>query len=419
MTTRAGIDLSAAAFLRLLVAGLPALAVIVLPAAAADYKISGYADFRLVYPSDTDGFLVGGLGKTRWATDHQARLRPELGTLALRADASPMPALHTVVELRYDTQQKTALDILDAFARYRPVSVTRWRWSLKAGAFFPPISLENTDIGWASPWTLTPSAINSWVGDELRIIGSEAAVEWRGDVDHLSLAGALFAWNQPAGVVMADRGWAFDDHPIGLLDHVRLPDAVAAARAPPGQPYSALYDEEFHQVDGSPGWYLTASWDRPDYGRLTALYYDNNADPAARDNNVAAWRTKFWSVGAQTQIRNLTLIAQGMTGSTAIQPPGIATITTDFTAAFVLLGWQRGNWRYALRGDAFLTSNSRSGGEHGHAVTAAISWKPYRWLRLTSELMQIDSWRPQRMLDDNGPPRVGETQLQLAAKLSF
>ena len=45
---------------------------------------------------------------------------------------------------------------------------------MKTGAFFPTISLENDDLGWTSPYTLTPSAINSWIGDELRTIGSEA-----------------------------------------------------------------------------------------------------------------------------------------------------------------------------------------------------------------------------------------------------
>ena len=46
-------------------------------------------------------------------------------------------------------------------------------WSVKTGAFFPTISLENDDLGWTSPYTLTPSAINSWIGEELRTIGSE------------------------------------------------------------------------------------------------------------------------------------------------------------------------------------------------------------------------------------------------------
>src|SRR5258705_9405197 len=60
---------------------------------------------------------------------------------------------------------------------YRPVSTSAFRWSIKAGAFFPPISLENTEIGWTSPWTLTPSAINAWVGEELRTIGLEGRSE--------------------------------------------------------------------------------------------------------------------------------------------------------------------------------------------------------------------------------------------------
>jgi hypothetical protein len=389
------------------------------------YAINGYGDFRLVYPSDTDGFLDGGAGKTRWGDEAGAtRLKPELGAMVLRGIYIADPSLRLTAELRYDTQQKTALDVLDAYFRFRPVSLSRWRWSVKGGAFFPPVSLENTEIGWTSPWTLTPSAINSWVGDELRIIGAEGLLEWRGDVDYLAASGGLFALNQPAGVAIAQRGWTFDDQPVGLLDHVRLPDAIAAARAGPEQPYNPLYAEEFQQVDGNPGWYGSVSWERPDYGRLTALYYDNNADPSAVNATAAAWHTKFWSGGATTQIGNVVLIAQALTGSTAIHPPGFTLLATDFRAAFLLAGWQRRNWRYALRADLFSTSNNTggappSGGEHGQALTAAISWKPYRWLRLTSELIHIDSWRPQRVLDDNGAPAVRETQVQMAARFSF
>ena len=50
--------------------------------------------------------------------------------------------------------------------------------SVKAGAFFPAISLENDDLGWTSPYTLTPSAINSWIGEELRTIGSEGILRY-------------------------------------------------------------------------------------------------------------------------------------------------------------------------------------------------------------------------------------------------
>src|SRR6185437_6111030 len=65
-------------------------------------------------------------------------------------------------------------------------------WSAKAGAFFPTISLENDDLGWTSPYTLTPSAINSWIGEELRTIGSEGTLRWKSEkAGTFSATGAL------------------------------------------------------------------------------------------------------------------------------------------------------------------------------------------------------------------------------------
>ena len=49
---------------------------------------------------------------------------------------------------------------------------------MKAGAFFPTISLENDDIGWTSPYTLSASAINTWIGEELRTIGTEGTLRF-------------------------------------------------------------------------------------------------------------------------------------------------------------------------------------------------------------------------------------------------
>ena len=72
--------------------------------------------------------------------------------------------------------QRSGVDALEAYARYSPQTSGDWQWSVKAGAFFPPISLENTEVGWTSPWTLTPSAINSWVGEEVKVVGGEATL---------------------------------------------------------------------------------------------------------------------------------------------------------------------------------------------------------------------------------------------------
>lgn len=91
-----------------------------------------------------------------------------------------------------EPEQRTFVDVLETYVRYRPNSITPLRWSVKVGAFFSPISLENTEIGWTSYWTLTPYALNSWVGEELRTIGSEGQLDWRRDSGTIALTGAVF-----------------------------------------------------------------------------------------------------------------------------------------------------------------------------------------------------------------------------------
>ena len=70
-------------------------------------------------------------------------------------------------------RQRSGVDALEGYLAGIPPSQGDVSWSVKTGAFFPTISLENDDLGWTSPYTLTPSAINSWIGEELRTIGSE------------------------------------------------------------------------------------------------------------------------------------------------------------------------------------------------------------------------------------------------------
>lgn len=390
---------------------------------AQDVRVNGLADLRLVAPSGEDSNFAGGLGKLRWGSNDPTPVAPELGGLYLRGTAQLAPDVLAAVELRSNAQQQTAVNLLDAFLRWRPVSITRWRWAVQAGAFFPPVSLENTDIGWTSPWNLTPSAINTWVGDELRVLGGEATLEWRGDVDHFVATFGVFGWNQPAGVAIAGRGWTFDDSPTGVLARLRLPEVEAEELAPPGQPYGALYADEFRQITGTPGWYAGISWQRPDLGRVALLRYDNMADPAAHDGGVFAWHTRFWSLGVSSRIGAIIVLAQAMIGSTTIAPAPTFASTTDFWAGYVLAGYVRGAWRYAVRLEDFATGENSTGGgprnsEHGAAVTADVTWTVRSWLRLTAEVLAVDYNRPQRQ-EAGLPPHAVETQAQLAVRLSF
>ena len=401
-----------------------ALALFAPASRAQEIRLNGLADFRLFEPSDIRSNTVGGPGKTEWGSDqNSAKLKLAADAILLHVSVGITPEFRWVSELRADPRQKTAVDIIDSYFSWRPVSLTRWRWGIKAGVFFPPISLENDGNGWTTNWTLTPSAINSWVGDELRTIGPEGTIEWRGDVDHIQLSVSVFGWNEPTGVAIADRGWTFSGNAPGLFDHIRLPDAFAQQLAKGGRLAGPLYQDEYRQIDNTPGWYGAVTWENPDYGRLSVLRYDNEADPAAYDGEFG-WRTKFWSLGYSKHFGSFLLLAQGMVGSSAIEPSRNNLLTTQFYAGYALLGWERDDWRVALRLDKFGTGQVKAGAgiresEHGAAITAAVTWSPIKSLRLTAEVLVVDSWRDFRLLSPLGRPRAVEVQNQLAARVSF
>lgn len=390
------------------------LAVFVAPGATAqavELNFDAYVDFRLVATSGERSWLEGGLGKLRYgAGDASAQFA---GAVA-QGRALLTPEFLAVVVVRADTSQRNFVLPLESYVRYRPVSTTAWRWSLKAGAFFPPFSLENTELGWTSYWTLTPSAINSWFGDELRTIGGEGSLEWRTSEGTFTLTSAAFGWNDPAGVIMADRGWSLDDRPTALFDELREPDAtlVLLGKTPPDT------TPIFTEIDGRVGWYGGASWSDADDWRVQLFRYDNEANASAHVEDYFAWHTDFWDIGASKEYGEFTALGQALTGTTVISPaPGFSS-ATNFSSAFVLLGWERGDWRLAARGDLFRTHNDVSGSlsENGYALTGSASWLPKDWLRLTGEVLYIDSKRNEREIEGLAPRR-SETQAQISARV--
>jgi hypothetical protein len=392
-----------------------ALLAVAAPARAAQFDFTGDVDFRLVLPpSDDRSWLEGGLGKLRYGEgDSNFQFAGAIG----QAQAIITPELLAVAVARLELQQRSSLDLLEAYARYRPVSTTQWRWSVKGGAFFAPMSLENTELGWAPYWTITPSAINSWFGDELRTVGTEFMLEWRRDEGTLSLIGSGFGDNEPAGVLIADRGWAMDDVPTGLFDQPREPDATLKlfGATPPGTtPMFAQYDDQI-------GWYAGASWNDASQWRAEVFRYDNEADPSAHQDGHYGWHTAFWDGGFSDQLGEFTMLSQALTGNTIIAPaPGFSSVT-DYASAYALLGWERDDWRLAGRADTFRTQTHDTFGsspafsENGYALTAAATWLPNDWFRLTGEILALSSKRGERAVVGIDPQQE-ETQFQLSAR---
>ncbi|HEY6985655.1 MAG TPA: hypothetical protein VH375_06215 [Rhodanobacteraceae bacterium] len=388
-------------------------------AAAQDFSAHGYLDCRWISRASERSWADGGLGKTRFGDGGMSVTCMQAGVVAT---AQLTPALLALADVQYQTTDHNAFSALEAYLRYRPVSTTPWRWSVKVGEFFAPVSLENSGIGWTSPWTLTPSAINSWIGEELRTLGAEARLEWRGEGQSIEGIVALVRDNDPAGELIAARGWSLSDLTSGLGSRVREPDAYAIANGF----VVPLRFNPFIENDDRLGWYAGSTWSAPGRGSVTVLRYDNEADPTTYSGGaspVFSWHTKFWSLGAEADVGDIVLLGQALTGWTEVIPSPFFYTTTDFRSAYLLAGWNRGAVRPTLRVDVFSTEQLPTSidnrvREHGNALTFALNWRPRDWLRITGEALRVYSSRNQR-LDEGISPDQTDNQVQLSARLSF
>jgi hypothetical protein len=380
--------------------------------------VSGYGDIRAIASPAQTAWLNGGLSKFRYG-GNEGDFRFAEGVA--QGDYHLNDAASFIAVARAEPEQRSGLDLLEGYFNWHPEAKGAWNWSVKTGAFFPTISLENDDLGWTSPYTLTPSAINSWIGEELRTIGSEGVARYNtGAFGSFSFTGAVFCCNDPAGVLIADRGWAMDDRPTGLFSDVREPQATVKL--------FHLADNRtplFIDIDGRPGWYAGLGWQMAGIGKLTVLRYDNEGDPYRSAGPYAAWDTRFWSYGARTGWDDLVLIAQGLQGQTVIGTPyGLSY--TFFQSAFVLASYDLEgvgleDWRASVRGDVFQTRHSGSTlmNEDGNAATLALSWQGTDWLRVTGELIAMQSRKGEYLLAGFPSASVAQNEFQLSAKFFF
>jgi hypothetical protein len=87
-------------------------------AALADAPVfSGYGDLRFVVPGDDDDtWLEGGLGKTRFANE-DGGVEFRFGEIAGEGRWQIDPEFMVMAGVRYDEDQRTKLDLIEAFVR--------------------------------------------------------------------------------------------------------------------------------------------------------------------------------------------------------------------------------------------------------------------------------------------------------------
>ena len=388
--------------------------------------LKGYIEGRFAVTGDTRSWEDGGLGKTRYGAGAggNSRVLPRAEGVLLIQPKFGFDLSGDIV-LTANDQQKTAIDVSEAFLQYKPAPTGNFGVRGRVGAFFPPISLENTGLAWTSPYTLTSSAIDSWVGEELKTIGGETTVFYQTDDLELGLTGSLYFANDPAGTLLAWRGWSFNDREAGLFDQLML--APIRITRPTGALFKqAPTDAPFDEIDNKIGYYVGGSARYADFGVLQALWYDNRADDHALKDGQWAWRTTFWSLGYRVELpAEIDFIAQVMSGDTTvitIPAPVGPIVYTKYWSAYALLSKDWGRNRVSFRLDRFgATDEDRfpdKNNEHGTGLTFSYIYRPVDNHRLTLEVLHVDSKRAERAFLGL-PVRAKETIFQASYRIFF
>jgi hypothetical protein len=409
-----------AAIAVLVLAGLPAVA-------RAQSDVIGLeafdlgADLRAGVVGGERSWLDGGFGKLREGGDATGGTQAR-ATIA-SADLAWKPQLgwnfSGLVSLTWQPDVSPEVGLSEAFLRFRsdPAPV---RVEARAGVFWPPISHEHEGSNWLVSDTITPSAINSWVGEEVKVLGLEGKLETAFGEHELALTGAAFVHDDMSGTLLSYRGWALHDVRVATNSDLPLPPLSASTA-----PYQAPHTSPFYEVDDRAGFYGRVDWRPPLPVAFDALYYDNRGDRVSSYEMQTSWHTRFWNLGALASLGDSTTArSQVMWGKTLVGPdtPWGVPVDVDFTAAYLLLTRQAGPGKISLRGDWFETHDNSfvaddNNNEDGWSAALAYKAPVQEYADVLVELIHVSSDRPGRLLNGGIDADQAQTLLQTSLRL--
>ena len=373
---------------------------------AQTFRLSGFLGARGVYTRSQPSWLAGGFGRfetgARSATESATT---NVDVAQIGADWTPASWLdvHVSGEARHDPrtagsgQRKAGL--IDAFVAVRK-EIGANQFQLRAGQFFLGTSRENRENLWTSPYTINFSALNTWIGEELRPIGAE--LEWRHsmtDLDTVTLAASAFRNNDTMGALLGWRGWSLGNRlsvygevlPLPPLFSLREDRFFAGQRSDGTKPFGP-------DLDGRTGYSARIRYQRPERGSLQLTHVDNRGD-REKYRGEYAWQTRFTIVGADvTSDRGTTLASEYCWGSTGMGFAPGAVVDLTFYTAYVLVSQSVGRNRLSARLDTFQTKDrdhsiAETNSENGRAWTLAWFYELRHSIRLGLEFANISAQR--------------------------
>lgn len=379
---------------------------------------SGVVDLRLVAADGEASWIDGRVGKARFGDGHQG---VRLGEAALVWNPRFSDTVSAVLVGESQDGQRHLVDLGEGYLAYRSRPGSALRVSARAGVFYPPISLEHDGLDWSVPDTITPSAINTWVAEETKVVGVEATVRRTLAGQAFSLTVGGFKNGDTSGTELTFRGWALHDLKSPVFGRFPLPPLsarMAQRQAPSTTPLA--------EIDGRIGYYGRIEWRPASVLAFDLFGYENEGDRTSVDaNREWSWETRFWNLGMRLDLDAVAVKAQVMTGETLMGYSNANGVWADmgFDAAYVSASRTLGPGSATVRHDRFSTTDrtnkaTDNNAEHGWSGLAAYRWDIRSNSQIVFEALYIDSFRRDRARLGL-TPRQTQTILQTAFRRQF
>ena len=388
-----------------------------------DTGFSAKATSSLYKNNAQTSWLQGGVG--RFDSDSGAANDIQLGYKAYLLDKIELSG-HA--QLRHSTDKnfgKTA-GVIELKARYLQALDKNGnnRLLFTAGQFFLPTSMENTSAFWDSPYTISYSSLNSWIGQEFRPVGLDIDFRHKFSSDtQVHIAATSFMGNDSLGAGLAWRGWTYgrllsvynETHPLPQLSTLAAGGSFSVQQNEGSKPFG-------EDLDNKVGSAIRASVLVPGKYELKLSVVDNNGDKLLHAGEYA-WETRFSILGARWEVSDyVTLLGEYSQGNTKMGPANNANV--DFKSAYLLASYLKKDWRYSFRYDTFQNDDLDSTGDdinndEGTSYTAAIFWQPStKTYKLGAEILYLNG-KKERLLESGFFSEENSYQFSLIGSYGF
>ena len=347
-------------------------------------------DVRLVRGGPAKSWTDWGIGKLRYGgkqvgtgpdAHFERETRLALSQLAIELGAT-LPG-----DIRAQAQINFEPDLADSAEPWLIEAILRKDWgkpangfSLQGGVMNLPFSLEHVGPAWSPEYTITPSALNSWLWEDASLAGLEG--EWWHETSAGLRIGALLGTGygpDRMARVLAARGWAMGDGISGINSDLPLPNRTERQR---------VFDERDHRLAVYS--MLTLS-DRREIASVKVGHFDNRGD----QNTDGVWHTRFTEVGVTLHPHpSIDVLAQYLDGEAYVAAPNN---DSELSAWYALLSWHHDRQRFTVRYDSFRIRDVDGGpntSDNGDAVTVSWQWQWRLRHRIAFEHIWLNSHRP-------------------------